>query len=72
MTTYCAIGSVRGHCGHHHRTPEAAARCVERDRRDCERAHGYSDRHIVDSDGVVWDHWADGGQIEVEARHDCR
>jgi len=33
MTTYyVAAGSVRGECGHHHRTIEAALRCVERDR----------------------------------------
>lgn len=49
--TYTTRGSVRGCCGHKHRTLEAAIRCVLADQRDCERAGGYSDRQAVRSDG---------------------
>lgn len=45
-TTYTLTGSVRGNCGHNHRTIEAAAECCLRDQRDCNRAGGYSDRNL--------------------------
>lgn len=57
MRHYYATGSVRGDCGHRHRTVDAAVRCVERDRAACRRIGGgcYSDRdRIVGSDGSTW------------------
>ena len=52
-TTYHAIGSVRGSCGHTHLTPESAARCAQRDSRACHRLGGgaYSDRGVERIDG---------------------
>ena len=47
-THYTTRGSVRGGCGHKHRTEEAAERCAERDHRDCAAAGGYSDRKVVE------------------------
>ena len=46
MTGYTTWGSVRGDCGHLHRTYQAAQRCLEQDRRGCRGQDGYSDRHI--------------------------
>ncbi len=54
MKTYHAIGSVRGSCGHQHRTIAAAYRCVMRDRNDCASlpgGHSYSDREAKRIDG---------------------
>lgn len=45
-TTYTTHGSVRGGCGHQHRTLAAALGCAEADQRDCREAGGYSDRHV--------------------------
>lgn len=39
-------GSVRGDCGHAHRTIEAAEACRSRDSRGCRSQGGYSDREI--------------------------
>lgn len=50
-TTYTTQGSVRGCCGHQHRTIEAAQQCVSRDHARCKRQGGYSDRSVVKSDG---------------------
>ena len=50
-TTYTTIGSVRGCCGHQHRTIEAAQQCVNRDHAGCVRQGGYSDRSVVKGDG---------------------
>jgi len=51
MTTrdhdWTTSGSVRGGCGHRHRTITGAARCLERDRSGCRSQGGYSDRSIV-------------------------
>ena len=54
-TYYEAIGSVRGSCGHKHRTQESAERCCERDQRAVSRLNGsgsltrtYSDRRVVE------------------------
>lgn len=47
MAHYTTKGSVRGCCGHRHRTVETAARCLDRDILDCRRAGGYSDRNVV-------------------------
>ena len=49
--TYTTMGSVRGCCGHKHRTIEAAKRCIDRDHAGCVRQGGYSDRTVVYSDG---------------------
>lgn len=49
MTRFTCWGSVRGDCGHVHRTAAAAQRCCDRDDRDCRRGcppDGYSDRHV--------------------------
>lgn len=48
---YQAVGSVRGNCGHHHRTLSGLARCILADQRDCRAAGGYSDRYPRYSDG---------------------
>jgi hypothetical protein len=54
---YIAVGSVRGECGHHHRTAHTAALCVKRDQRRCARLPGgdsYSDRTVYAvSDGYA-------------------
>lgn len=46
-TTYTCTGSVRGNCGHQHRTLSAAVRCNERDQDGCHSQGGYSDRSIL-------------------------
>jgi len=46
MTTWTTWGPVRGSCGHRHRSEDAAARCLERDRAGCSGQGGYSDREI--------------------------
>ena len=48
-------GSVRGDCGHHHRTVAAAEACLEQDRRGCASQGGYSDREVYAVTGDVWD-----------------
>lgn len=50
--TYYCDGSVRGHCGHKHRTVETAIACLERDSQGCKSQGGYSDRSVYRSDGV--------------------
>jgi hypothetical protein len=54
MTTlgYYCDGPVRGHCGHKHRTIEAATRCLVKDIRRCIRVAEHSDRHIYHEDGA--------------------
>jgi hypothetical protein len=49
--TYTTRGSVRGSCGHKHRSIETAARCQLGDQKDCNQAGGYSDRQVVRVDG---------------------
>jgi len=49
---YRTQGSVRGRCGHNHRTLSGAVRCLKQDRKGCAVAGGYSDRDIVRIDGV--------------------
>ena len=46
-TGYACIGRVRRWCGHVHHSFGAAVRCREKDRRDCQRHGGYSDRTIM-------------------------
>lgn len=43
---YYLDGSVRGNCGHRHRSLRAAARCLREDQAGCEMQGGYSDRHL--------------------------
>ena len=50
MRKYIAIGSVRGWCGHYHRTALAAHKCAMKDNREVQRYNGntaYSDRVVV-------------------------
>lgn len=46
---YVAHGSVRGNCGHKHRTIDAAEACCERDASQCLSLGGgaYSDRSVM-------------------------
>ncbi len=50
--SYTTYGSVRGDCGHQHRTVEAAQRCADRDMRDCRKVGGYSDRRVYAESAV--------------------
>ncbi len=46
---YTTWGSVRGDCGHAHKTVKKAMACLQRDRNDCASLPGgncYSDREI--------------------------
>ena len=52
---YVCSGSVRGECGHVHRTLRGAARCLARDQRGCRSQGGYSDRHVRHADGGALD-----------------
>ena len=61
-TTYTTAGSVRGHCGHHHRTVAAAVRCLQADQSCCRTLRGYSDRQVIPVDdgearGMTRDEW---------------
>jgi hypothetical protein len=42
-TTYHLYGSVRGSCGHKHKSIEAARRCYLKDSKGCKFQGGYSD-----------------------------
>ena len=53
MASYICIGSVRGDCGHRHRSIEAARECCDRDRRACELQGAYSDCRVYSHD--EWD-----------------
>lgn len=44
-------GSVRGSCGHDHRTLKGAVACLKRDQRGCAKQGGYSDRTVLLSTG---------------------
>ena len=46
MTTYVCKGSVRGCCGHKHRTISGGVSCLKRDQSACRSQGGYSDRSI--------------------------
>lgn len=46
-TKFKCYGSVRGECGHLHRTIEGAVKCKKRDNSGCKSQGGYSDRNIV-------------------------
>lgn len=47
---YYAEGSVRGACGHRHRTIESVARCIARDQFGCADQGGFSDRYVRTND----------------------
>ena len=56
--TYEARGSVRGGCGHRHRTLSSALRCAQKDQSACHSLNpsgsltrSYSDRDVVRTDG---------------------
>jgi hypothetical protein len=52
---YFCWGSVRGSCGHKHRTEEGAWRCLRRDAEGCRQQGGYTDRqvYLVHDDGTM-------------------
>lgn len=49
--SYSTTGSVRGCCGHKHRTIDSAVTCIEKDSAGCARQGGYSDRYVIRHDG---------------------
>lgn len=49
--SYTTTGSVRGCCGHKHRTIASAVKCVHADSVGCARQGGYSDRYVIRHDG---------------------
>lgn len=71
-TRYKAHGSVRGSCGHNHRSITTANACAERDASRCESLGGgaYSDRRVVRCDGrsLDDDERAELAQIGEETR----
>lgn len=61
---YYTEGDVRGGCGHKHRSQDTAIDCLERDRKWCASAGGYSDRCLYHSDGGYIDtEYTDDGQL---------
>lgn len=60
--SYSTKGSVRGACGHRHRTLGGAIACLRRDRAGCKRQGGYSDR-IVYEDGEPMVEGCEGGWL---------
>lgn len=65
---WTAIGDVRGECGHKHRSYEAAAQCVERDRRAIRRAYPYTSPYGRSySDRLVYAVLRDGRTVAVDA-----
>lgn len=53
---YTTYGSVRGGCGHQHRTVEAAERCLNDDQNGCASQGGYSDRRVCEvRDGYLYE-----------------
>jgi hypothetical protein len=48
---YTTTGSVRGCCGHKHRTLGGAVKCLQRDTAGCNSQGGYSDRTVCHHDG---------------------
>ena len=53
--TYTTKGSIRGSCGHQHRSVRTAVECVAMDQAACKSQHGYSDRRVVNGDGSELD-----------------
>ena len=50
MTLYTTYGSVRGGCGHKHRSIQAAQHCAYRDQHACNEYRCYSDRRVLPVD----------------------
>lgn len=48
---YTTEGSVRGCCGHKHRSIATAKRCIDNDQAGCATQGGYSDRYVIHYDG---------------------
>lgn len=48
---YTTTGSVRGCCGHKHRSIVTAKRCIDNDQAGCATQGGYSDRDVIRYDG---------------------
>lgn len=44
--TYICAGRIRGWCGHHHLSLDAAKACLAKDMRGCNKQGGYSDRYV--------------------------
>lgn len=63
--TYTTVGSVRGCCGHNHRSAAAAGLCVGRDQRACESQGGYSDRQVRRSDGRDLEDWEHDAELQA-------
>jgi hypothetical protein len=63
-------GSVRGVCGHTHRTIEGAVRCIQRDASGCQGQGGYSDRMMVGVDdagaAAIEDYYCNGNDPLLE------
>ena len=55
---YCAIGDIRGNCGHAHRTIAAALKCADSDHRACRAGGSLSDRTVAAVSGRSPD-WLD-------------
>mgnify|MGYP001580242713 FL=1 len=69
---YTTSGSVRGSCGHHHRTEAAAQACVERDQAGIRRAYPSTFPTRSYSDRVVVAVHRDGGETRpIEEREDA-
>lgn len=47
VTAWTTRGSVRGGCGHRHKTLRTALECIDRDSAGCRSQGGYSDRAVV-------------------------
>ena len=45
-TNFSCVGSVRGSCGHFHKTLQGALSCLNRDALHCSKQGGYSDRSL--------------------------
>jgi len=62
---YTTYGSVRGCCGHRHRTIRAAVLCAANDQESCHDQGGYSDREVVlvGDDGYLY---RDLGHVSAE------
>jgi hypothetical protein len=63
MAKYVCVGNVRGSCGHAHRTITGAAKCLRRERANCRKNGGYSDRRIAP---VEVDSYGDHGYLSDE------
>ena len=55
VTSYTTVGSVRGGCGHQHRTIQRAVECIALDHAGCKSQGGYSDRQVRYGDGTPLD-----------------